>query len=107
MQANIVIILYCLLALLNYGGSWFINDLSYGLRLIVLALPLYFQFDKLKIVQKYIFALLLFTNIITILSDYKHIDKFDDIIYYPKLIFIIILLLISISDAYNKLKKNK
>lgn len=95
-MVNIVIILYCLLALINYAGIWFINDMTYGLRLIVLALPLYLKMDSLDNISKILLGFLLFSNLVTILGDYQFIDIYDDAIYYPKLITIIVLLIYSI-----------
>jgi len=92
---NLIIFIYCLLSLLNYSGSWFINDLSYGLRLIILALPLFIKINRPDKISLCLFAILLFCNIITILGDYQYIDKYDDAIYYPKFIMIMILTIYS------------
>lgn len=111
MKPEVVLILYCLIALTNIHGSifrqligaWKWNDITYGIRLFILSIPLYTDMRTLDVWNKFFFALLLFSNMVTILSDHKLIDLYDRAIGTPKVCFIIFVLFYNI----YKLKHNK
>lgn len=114
MRPEIVIILYCIVALSNFPGSplrqifgsWCWNDLSYALRLFILTIPLYVKMKTLDIWNKFFIAILLTSNMVTILSDYKFIDLYDKVLNTPKICFIISVLLYNIYKLkYHKTKE--
>jgi len=111
MRYEIIIAVYCLVALFplcsrwvfNADSTWlwFINDLSYGLRVVVLASPLFVGIarrakDLFDYTLLILFGFLLLSNITVILSDYKFVDSYDAIVSQPRLVVTIIVMLFSV-----------
>jgi hypothetical protein len=110
MRIEVVIILYCFISIfplstrwvfnINSTWLWFINDMSYGLRVIVLSIPIFIRIkyqskDLIDVCNMIMFVLLLFSNILVIFNDYKFIDKYDNILWQARLIITLVLLLSS------------
>jgi hypothetical protein len=110
MRIEIIIILYCFVSIfplsarwvfdINSSWLWFINDMSYGLRVIILSIPVFIKIkyqpkDLIDIFNLVLFSLLLFSNVLVIFNDYKFIDIYDNILWQPRLLITMVLLLSS------------
>lgn len=111
MRIEILLICYSLISLcplsarwvfsIDDSWLWFINDISYGLKVIILALPIFIKIryqskDWIDVINLSIFGLLLFTNILVIFNDYKFLDIYDGIFWQPRLLATYFLLVGSI-----------
>lgn len=116
MRFELIIAFYCIVSLfpltarwifhLDTNWLWFINDMSYGLRVVALSLPVFLGIKKrardwTDYGLLFLFGLLLFSNITTILNDYKFVDLYDWILARPRMIVTIIVLVFS----FYQLKK--
>ena len=111
-EAKSLIFLYCVFALINVPQlasimdakayrlfDWYVNDMSYAIRIIILAIPVIFKVDfnnEVRLFERFLFLGLVITNLITISNDYIDLsDKIDDIILYPRLLVILYLLILT------------
>ena len=111
-EAKSLIFLYCVFALINVPQlasimdakayrlfDWYVNDMSYAIRIIILAIPVVFKVNfnnEVRLFERFLFLGLVITNLITISNDYIDLsDKIDDIILYPRLLVILYLLILT------------
>ena len=111
MRIEIIIISYCVIAICPLMARWilpiaekwlwFINDMSYGIRVIVLALPVFMRInyrarDWMDYFILVLFGSLLLSNVVVILNDYEFIDIYDSIFAKPRLFVTAFLFVLSI-----------
>jgi hypothetical protein len=101
-KGELIIVLYCLIALSNFGCSWFWNDMTYALRVSLLIIPLVITVKRPNIYSLSLFILLVVSNIVGVLNDYKFIDVYDKSIATPKVIILFITLFISVAFVNKK-----